>query len=110
MSCSRPPIASSRSRAGGRPSSSPTCTASSATRRVWASVYSSFAARRRSVSADLRPEVRLLGRTSSAPRRSPVSGRDGARAEEVDRDDAPTSSDARDLEAVAEPPAELEVV
>ena len=62
MSCSSPPVASSRSRAGGNPSSSPTSTASSATRRVWPSVYSSFSGEQPDEAADLRAEERLLGR------------------------------------------------
>ena len=55
MSCSRPPSASSRSRRSESPSSSPICTASVATRRVWYSVDGSFAARRVRERARARP-------------------------------------------------------
>ena len=78
MSCSSAPIASARSRPAGTPRRSPSCTASSATRRVCCSVEASFSARRTISARTCGPSSASSAATSSAAARSPVSGCDGA--------------------------------
>ena len=109
MSWSSPPSASPRSRTAGRPSSSPTWTERSATRRVCSSVYASFSARETSSARTCEPRNASSCVTSSTARRLPRGPR-LAEPVEIEGDRDADERDTDQLEAVTEPPAEIRVV
>ena len=78
MSWTIAPVASSLNRTGESPSSSPTCTARNATRRVCSSVYSSFSASETISARTWAPRNASSELTRSLPERSPISGLDAA--------------------------------